>query len=130
MDTVYELFQTVVEGHKDKSAIIENIRTMTFGKFSNMVDRIACSFPKEIHDIGIVIRHRAEMIPSILAVLKCGGRYIPAELEFPTGHIRTNTVIERLNREIRRTRVVGTFPDGHSAFILVCVRLRHVAGTQ
>ena len=40
-------------------------------------------------------------------------------------------VIERLNREIRRrTRVVGTFPDGNSALVLVCARLRHVAGTQ
>ena len=42
--------------------------------------------------------------------------------------IRTNNVIERLNREIRRrTRVVGTFPDGNSALMLVCARLRHVA---
>ena len=36
--------------------------------------------------------------------------------DFPSEHwtrIRTNNVIERLNREIRRrTRVVGTFPDG------------------
>ena len=39
--------------------------------------------------------------------------------------------IERLNREIRRrTRVVGTFPDGNSALMLACARLRHVAGTQ
>ena len=39
--------------------------------------------------------------------------------------------IERLNREIRRrTRVVGTFPDGNSALMLGCARLRHVAGTQ
>ena len=45
--------------------------------------------------------------------------------------IRTNNVIEWLNREIhRRTRVVGTFPDGNSALMLVCARLRHVAGTQ
>ena len=44
---------------------------------------------------------------------------------------RTNNVIERLNREIRRrTRVVGSFPDGNSALMLVCARLRHVAGTQ
>ena len=54
--------------------------------------------------------------------------------EFPSEHwtrIRTNNVIERLNREIRRrTRVVGSFPDGNSALMLVCARLRHVAGTQ
>ena len=54
--------------------------------------------------------------------------------DFPSEHwtrIRTNNVIERLNREIRRrTRVVGTFPDGNSALMLVCARLRHVAETQ
>ena len=57
-----------------------------------------------------------------------------AYCDFPSEHwtrIRTNNVIERLNREIRRrTRVVGTFPDGNSALMLVCARLRHVAGTQ
>ena len=26
--------------------------------------------------------------------------------------------------------VVGTFPDGNSALMLVCARLRHVAGNQ
>ncbi len=50
---------------------------------------------------------------------------------FPYAHwskLRSNNVIERLNREIRRrTRVVGTFPDGNSALMLVCARLRHVA---
>ena len=31
-------------------------------------------------------------------------------------------------REIRRrTRVVGCFPDGESALMLVCARLRHIA---
>ena len=54
--------------------------------------------------------------------------------DFPSEHwtrIRTNNVIERMNREIRRrTRVVGTFPDGNSALMLVCARLRYVAGSQ
>ena len=39
--------------------------------------------------------------------------------------------MEQLNREIRcRIGVVGSFPDGNSALMLVCVRLRHVAGTK
>lgn len=54
--------------------------------------------------------------------------------DFLTEHwikIRTNNAIEWLNREIRlRTRVVGAFPESNSALMLVCARLRHVAGTQ
>lgn len=53
---------------------------------------------------------------------------------FPREHwrrIRTNNAIERLNREIRRrTRVVGTFPDGRSALMLVTARLKYVAESE
>ena len=45
--------------------------------------------------------------------------------------IRTNNVVERLNRKIRRrTRVVGTFPDGKSALMLVAARLKYVADSE
>lgn len=54
--------------------------------------------------------------------------------DFPSEYwmrIHTNNVMERLTCEIRRrTRIVGAFPDGNSALMLVCARLRHVAGTQ
>ena len=53
---------------------------------------------------------------------------------FPREHwrsLRTNNPLERIHREIRRrTRVVGAFPDGQSALMLVAARLRHVAGTK
>jgi putative transposase len=53
---------------------------------------------------------------------------------FPQEHwrrIRTNNPLERINREIRRrTKVVGCFPDGRSALMLVAARLRHIAGTK
>ena len=40
---------------------------------------------------------------------------------------RTNNGIERINRKIRRrTRVVGTFPDGNSALMLVTARLKYI----
>lgn len=50
---------------------------------------------------------------------------------FPSEHwrsLRTNNPLERLNREIRRRpRVVGCFPDGRSAVMLVTARLRYLA---
>lgn len=43
----------------------------------------------------------------------------------------SHKTLERVMREIRRrTRVVGNFPDGKSALMLVGVKLRHVAGTR
>lgn len=46
-------------------------------------------------------------------------------------HLRTNNPLERIMREIRRrTRVVGSFPDGESALMLVAARLRYVEGTR
>ena len=55
-------------------------------------------------------------------------------MAFPREHwtrVRTNNVLERIMREIRRrTRVVGNFPDGNSALVLVAARLRHIAGTK
>ena len=55
-------------------------------------------------------------------------------MSFPEQHwtrIRTNNTLERLNREIkRRTKAVGTFPDGESALMLVCARMRHVASSE
>jgi transposase-like protein len=57
-----------------------------------------------------------------------------AYMAFPREHwtrLRTNNVLERIMREIRRrTRVVGAFPDGRSALMLVAARLRHIAGTK
>ena len=45
--------------------------------------------------------------------------------------IRTNNVLERINREIKRsTKAVGAFPDGHSALMLVAARLRHIASSD
>ena len=54
--------------------------------------------------------------------------------DYPREHrrrIRTNNMIERLNREIRRrTRVVGSFPDGNSALMLICARTRYVTANE
>src|SRR6516165_6939305 len=57
-----------------------------------------------------------------------------AYMAFPREHwrcLRTNNPLERVMRELRRrTRVVGAFPDGESALMLVAARLRHVAASR
>ena len=71
-------------------------------------------------------------------IVSAGYRETFSYYDFPSPHwrsIRTNNPLERLNREIRRrTRVVGSFPDGHAALMLVSARLRYMAsqkwGTQ
>src|SRR5210317_300695 len=53
---------------------------------------------------------------------------------YPPQHwlkIKTNNPMERLLKEARRrTKVVGAFPDGNSALMLVAARLRHVSSTN
>lgn len=73
------------------------------------------------------LRHAAELIE----------QHIDETLtyyNFPSEHwlkLKTNNPMERLLREARRrTKVVGAFPDGQSALMLVAARLRHVSATS
>jgi hypothetical protein len=54
--------------------------------------------------------------------------------DYPQEHrrrIRTNNMIERLSREIRRrTGVVGAFPDGKSALTPVSAKIRYVTAND
>ena len=83
---------------------------------------------------AVVSELKAMKLPEAAKKVEAGIEETLTYCDFPSEHwvkIRTNNVIERMNREIRRrTRVVGAFPDGNSALMLVCARLRHVAGTQ
>jgi putative transposase len=67
-------------------------------------------------------------------VVRTGVAETLSYMAFPREHwrsLRTNNMLERIMREIRRrTRVVGNFPDGTSALMLVAARLRHIAGTK
>lgn len=82
----------------------------------------------------IAIQLREMKLSEAARKLEAGIEDTLTYMSFPSEHwqkIRTTNTIERLNREIkRRTKVVGTFPDGNSALMLVCARLRHVAGIQ
>ena len=79
----------------------------------------------------VIARLREMKLPEAASKLEMGLEETLTYMRYPREHwvrIRTNNTLERLNREIRRrTRVVGCFPDGNSALMLVCARLRYVA---
>ena len=84
---------------------------------------------------GLVVEKLAGMkLPRAATIVREGVAETLSYMAFPREHwrcLRTNNPMERLNREVRRrTRVVGAFPDGQSALMLVAARLRHVAGTR
>ena len=81
----------------------------------------------------IVQRLKDTKLRSAASTLEKGIEEVLTYTRFPREHwlrIRTNNGIERMNREIRRrTDAVGCFPDGNSALMLVCARLRHVSSS-
>ena len=83
---------------------------------------------------AIVAELKAVKLPEVAKKVEDGIEEVLTDCDFPSEYwtkIRTNNVIEWLNREIRRRkRAVGCFPDGNSGIMLVCAQLRHVAGTQ
>ena len=84
--------------------------------------------------VQVVAKLEGMKLSKAAAVVREGVEPTLSYTGFPREHwrcLRTNNPLERLNREVRRrTRVVGAFPDGQSALMLVAARLRHVAGTR
>ncbi|MBK1860105.1 IS256 family transposase [Cerasicoccus arenae] len=83
---------------------------------------------------AVVIKLRTMKLPKAAEMVDDGIEETLCYMAFPREHwrsLRTNNPLERLIREVkRRTRVVGAFPDGNSALMLVAARLRYMTGTK
>ena len=84
--------------------------------------------------VAVTKKLRAMKLSNAAKIVEEGAKETLSYYAFPSQHwrsLRTNNPLERLMREIRRrTRVVGAFPDGQSALMLVAARLRHVSATR
>jgi len=83
---------------------------------------------------AVVAKLRSMRLAAAAKCFEDGVEETLSYMAFPREHwtrIRSNNMLERIMREIRRrTRVVGAFPDGRSALMLVAARLRHISGTK
>lgn len=93
-------------------------------------DREACL--KKAEEVAQFLRDNK--MKTAASTLESGIQEALTYTNYPHEHwlkIRSNNGIERINREIRRrTNAVGAFPDGNSALMLVCARLRFVSASE
>lgn len=86
--TIYSRFKNIVDSQPDAIAIVEDSRSLTYIELDSMVNDIMRKFydskPKMV---GIVMSHGAEQIAAMLAVLKSGAGYVPAEPFLPEDRI-------------------------------------------
>lgn len=86
--TIYSRFKEVADKYPDSPAIIEDGHSMTYAELDALTDAILAKFYDEGHKfIGIVMHHGANQIAAMLAVLKSGAAYVPAETFLPKDRI-------------------------------------------
>lgn len=86
--TIYHRFYNCVERTHDAPAVVEDGRTITYRELDTMSNAIMSKFYGNRYPaIGIVMSHGAEMIAAMLAVLKSGAAYVPAEPSLPQERI-------------------------------------------
>lgn len=144
-DTIYSRFHRWVAMRPDSPAIVEDGRAVSYRQLDNIVDNILTKIDgrqalaaglidsegrKEVC-IGIVMSHGIEMIAAMLAVLKSGAAYVPAEPSLPqeridymmnsagVGLIITDDFCKDLSKEKPTTKTLDdrSVPDG-AAYVL------------
>lgn len=103
-NTIYSRFSQWVKSQPDAVAVTEDGRSTTYRELDRMADAIMAKFQTEHYAaVGIVMSHSTEMIAAMLAVLKSGAAYVPAEPSLPQ---------ERIDYMMRTAGVDFVITDG------------------
>lgn len=86
--TIYSRFREMAGRWPEATAVIEEGRTFDYATLDSMADAIMAKFAdRHLKTIGIMMSHGAEQIAAMLAVLKSGTAYVPAEPSLPRERI-------------------------------------------
>ena len=88
-NTIYGVFKEIVNQKPDSPSIYEDGKTVTFLELDRIVNAILEKFKDEDYSfVGIVMSHGIMQIAAMLAVLKSGAAYVPAEPFLPADRIK------------------------------------------
>ena len=86
--TIYGRFAQQVSRRPDAIAISTDAQSVTFAELDHLVNRIMTKIERGNHSrVGIVMSHGIRQVAAMLAVLKSGAAYIPAETTLPKKRI-------------------------------------------
>lgn len=89
--TIDGLFQSQVEKSPDAKAIVCGETVLTYAELNAQVQRLVTRLHQQGvmagDRVGIATSRSAEMVASVLAVLRTGAAYVPLDLEFPASRI-------------------------------------------
>ena len=111
---------------------LKGVKLVVGDKCLGLVESLAEFYPEASYQRCVVHFYRnlwslvpASKVRLVAAMLKA----IHASEDREAARVKAAQVV--IKRQIRRrTRAVEAFPDGNSALVLVCARLRHIVGTQ
>lgn len=90
--TVVDLFRRHVANGPMNSAIVDGPHTYTYTELDELSERIAGFLQEQGITrgaaVGVLMMPSAHMIAAILGVLKSGGAYVPADLDYPADRVR------------------------------------------
>ncbi len=88
---VIELFEDQVTKHPDTTAVVLDDVSLTYNELNQKANQLARYLQEngiQNNDIvGVCFNKNIEFIISILAILKCGGVYLPISVEYPKDRI-------------------------------------------
>lgn len=88
-DTIYGVFKKQVDLYPERPVVLQDDITITFSQLDKTVDAILSKFAGKKHEfIGIVMHHGYLQVAAMLAVLKSGAAYVPAEPSLPADRIK------------------------------------------
>lgn len=109
--TLTEAFSRQVLRAPEQVAVVDEVRQLSYSQLDQLANTIAARFPEEARFIGVVMDHSVEMIATLLAVLKFGAAYVPAEPSFPIERIRFMMTQSGVSFVVTQEQYVSVFED-------------------
>ncbi|MFF7753798.1 amino acid adenylation domain-containing protein [Streptomyces sp. NPDC007971] len=82
-------FESVALAHPERTAVVHNGATLTYGELNDRADRVAGHLAAHVPGqyVGIAMRRSPDLVAAVLGVLKAGRAYVPLDPNSPAARI-------------------------------------------